>query len=482
MALLLLPTTSVATDAATATAHVTFLDATLGWPSSCAAPSFSSLQLEKGPGNYGWAMNASSLRVNWTRFTYLEHGHPTNFSQPYGEVAWNETSGEDDVGQAISSSVSDSDDSQAYGEGDGITLVGETILAPFRDTGPFTGENFPQEVPPNAVRVAQSNGTVILRGDFLLRVWNSTVVVHNATGQHGYRSGNWTEPLGPIPPGVPHPVRYRHYQTVRLVASNATLELQLRSRPLSAATTSIGCFGNFTGIFTDARGDVGYGGNRSPVAEDTWQLVGEMMLSVSNETLDGSRLSARIEARPEVFGILSPRVRPPEQSGPSGRAIIPSRSSPMEIGAGALAFLAVAAVGLFSRRRRVPRLEDIEWALLSGRPTTAARLAKRRLRLHTSDHDTIFLYGASFLARGKTRQLVRRVEPYAIRLPVESRRGPAYLLAMAYSGWNRAAARRWAAEARADPDLHRELQRGGFLKGSGPLPSPTPGDATQGYA
>lgn len=459
-----------------ATAEVSFADGDLGPNASCSLEMSSDLKIPMGTGEILWALEAGSVTVVWTHHTFLEIGRPTNPSEPYFAIEENETSGQDEVGTAIANSTTMDPESKlrAYGlqapNVEAIRVDGEIAIAPASEDEMTSDEAWNSDLPANAIQVV-SKSAIWADGNFSVRVWNATVTIRNATGEHSYRSGNWTEGIGPSGPGQPHMVRHRHYQTVRLDVRDAELVLSPSQRESRIVAQRVKCVGDFPASLRQVTGLIEYDGGEASVQEAEWGVNNVTAFEAWNETAKGM---ARFEAPAAAFGLQSPEKPPTNPPDGAPRTALPVRTSPTEMGAGFLAFLAVAGFALLVNRRRRPvDNRQIEWALLSGQPGKAARMAKHRLRSTPDDADTVFLYGASLLVRGLVDDVVRRVEPLVIRLPDDQRHGHAYLLALSHRARDEAASARWAREASSEPLLLRELERSGMLR-SGPNSSTGP--------
>lgn len=422
--------------------------------------------MDDGAGSFHWRLNASNITVNVTRWDFVEVGRPSDPSQMYARVATGPPSSyEHDYSYAVANSTSRSNASiieSLQPNDETPQLVSAEGMFSFQPKIESADDAFPhasQHAPANATWARQDTGRVVASGNFSIRVIDAEIHVQNQTERKAYESGNWTSEIGPGLPAQPNIVREFHQQLVRLDVTDAVLELVTVDRPIAYAAERFTLAGNMTGFFSDASGMITKNGESSKIQERAWELTGRINLDTWKSVADGGVLKARLEANPEVFGLQPPATSNDYSGNP---VALPNAESRRTLGVITIPVLAVLSVLGFAvyRRNHPPQIEDVELALLTRNPRRARSLARRIVRLNPKHPNAVFLYGAALLALGRYADLVRTIEPLALKIPAHRRTGTAFVLAVAAGKMGDAIkARRWKSEAQKESLLATELQR-----------------------
>lgn len=461
--------TPVAASSSTATADFSFSAAKLHGKVEFDSQSIYRLILPEGPGAFDWNLNASHVELNVSRQKFVEIGQPTDPSQTHGRVA----TGPPSFVEHRLSDVYVNSSSTNVSSGLESVLPSETTPQLITVNGrlAFTQNRTPEEsslprksqhVSPNALWVEQEEGSVTLGGNFSFRVWHAKIHVTNESGTQTYVSGNWTEGIGPRPPGQPHPVRWYYEQTVTINVTNAVMQLHSANRRVEYTADRLSFEGNVTAEFEDVEGSLSGEGDPERLQEAVWRLEGSVGMEIWKPLPDESLLRAHITSAPSVLG-LEPA---PEPEGTSRSTTVDPTDG--ENGRLALvtlpAFAVFGAAGLVAYRRfHPPGVEQVEWAILSQRPSKAARMARRLVRLKPTSN-AVFLYGVSLLAMNQPGRLLLEVGPLAEALEPSARSGVAYTLALAAARLGDDGQRdRWNQVAASDPVLRQRMREEGLL-------------------
>jgi hypothetical protein len=303
-----------------------------------------------------------------------------------------------------------------------------------------------------------TNGSSLIRGNFTAFISGANVTVKDAAGDHMFRSGNWTEPIGPASQGSAY-VRYHYFQWLRVSFEKTEMRLEADKREVHAFAGRLTLAGQTTAFFDVTSGFLAYGGVRRDLPRGRLNLTGYLSFETWNET---GRLEVELRTRPEVLGFKSTPHQNPDATAP--KLAKPDETGPSLWWKVAMGVAAVAGVVLLVNRRagRI-RIDEVEWALFSGHNKRALAKARALVRRRPRDANAIFLYGASLAAVGRADQVVEELEPLADRLQPAAQAGIAYLLTVAATRLgDRARADRWSATASRDPELRRRLQREGI--------------------
>ncbi len=417
------------------------------------------LQILNGPGSFAWRLNAERVTLNVTRQTFAEAANPTDPSQALGRVATGPPEkSEYEFANALLNSTSRSWYSSLVSDLASIPILDRSDMAlsltpsrPNREPATLP-ENDPQKAPANATWATGDDGLVVFQGDFSIDIWDAVVSVRNDTTTATFESGNWSQG---------GPVRERHEQSVRLDARNAKMEVQSSDRAVSFATPTLAMTANLTANFRDVEGALKHAGKEEPLMESQWSISGALVVQVWNPVANGSTLQGHLEGEPTIFGLQMPAITEAQDPRPELAAAKPAKS-PTWLWVSLI--LGVPGLALVALRRYGPgvSIDDVEWALLEGRPRYAQRLATRFLRFNKHDPTGIFFLATALMARGRPKAVLRHVEPRALKLRVADRLGSAFLLAeSARRIGDRNSARRWAEEAAKDPTLLEEMVQSG---------------------
>lgn len=413
----------------------------------------------------------------------MEYGRPTNLSEPHGQVATGATShGQESFSYATASAANPGGGSNIIAFDRNLQPLLATAstanltlgpLSESRWTGgqaatgttvsgadPYVSVIFP--VPPGSTKAIASDGAISALGSFSVYVWDAAVLVNDVSGERRFESGETVRGVGPQPPGQQHPVREREFRLLRLDAVDATLEVRTSGRSLQWVAPALTIQGDVEATLRGSTGAINHAGDWLALANEDLAIEGPIILYAWNETADASRLSGRLEASPAAMGF-------PAEEAPArllrvlGARPVPPASDPGGPGWLAAALLSggAAILGITGYRRfRTARIEDVEWALLRGRPRQAETLARRLVKKNPRHADAVFLYGASLLARKRHRQLLRDLAPLLERLGAHEQPTIAFLLSIsAHECGETLKARRWSARAASDPVLRARMLR-----------------------
>lgn len=319
------------------------------------------------------------------------------------------------------------------------------------------------DVPAGALEIRPRAGTVALCGHLSLTIWQTRVGVETRSESRTFESG--VETTGPILPGL---VAERRY--VLLVI---TVEDGCWTAPIEAATPaqlvgpSFRMGGHGIATFHDADGLLHNRSQQTVVLRETVTANGGLDALVWNQTSSGS-LRAQISVSYGSIGTASHTFAPTLAAG--------KRSDPLWPWWLLLAILPTLAAAIWYAGRPPVRIDDVEWALLNGRPGKGERLARRLLQSRPRDPDLVFLFATALVTRAQHERALDLVEPMAKRLPKSQRRGVAFVLAAAARAiGNEGKTRRWAREASAEPALLAQMVKNGLWKSRWRRDSPARG-------
>lgn len=413
------------------------------------------LRIAPGHGNFSWILSADSIRVNWTREEHLESMAPPDFDRPLASTRVGKSSGEAMYNHARASSQGRRTSSElgVAGGAAGTIATGNAATAEIRPLRNASGES--SSASAGSGRLAEGlcetlvrGGSQNIRGDLTLVAWEANVTVRAGGKEETYRSGDWTEPIGPVPA-----MRRLVSQTVRLTIRQGLLELESDSRPFALAASEVQVRGPGSITFRDVSGNIQSHGSIVALERASWTVPEFESLRTWNESSLAHRVSASLVAPGESLGVDWKDSEP--LAAAATRLAESAEVRESLLGPSALVIGGTSAWFLTGRLRAgsAIRLDDVELALLQGRPGRARRLAQRRLRSHPGDPDTAFLLGASYLGMGRPSQAIAVVEPLLIEATESQGRGLALLLARAERelGGARVEGRVETEESRLDP-------------------------------
>jgi hypothetical protein len=422
---------------------------------------------------YAWTLQASSLVVNVTSSTRTEAVWPNSNQEAgfvydsapkYQEYRWGRVN-------VTGRSLRPSSNLLVHGLGSDPSILAHAALVELRPlvgaawaagasanaiavTGQTTRSTYLLDLPRGWAQADLAAPHLDVQGDLRLALWENVVQV----GPRGetFASGVRTQDSYPSPAGTGALVRQRNETLLVLTATDAVLTLHVASGSLRLGSDALGVAGELDATFRSAEGSIERGADRVAVRGEPVTVSGSMQLRTWNATTVGGLRGQ--------FGVADATIGLPTRDLPAPFASIASPPPPAVSWLG-WSVLALSILGLFIawRARRSVTVDDVEWELLAGHVRRGHRMARRLVRAHPDDPDVVFLYASTLLARDRPEELVERVEPLAQDLPRPSRRGIAYVLAVAAKSLgDRARSRRWAEEASQEPLLLARMKADGL--------------------
>lgn len=420
-----------------------------------------------GESRFAWTLEADHIALNWSQTTRYEVVHPTNpgtrsYVAKEPPRQWDEaTPAHEAVGQSRSSLSN-------------ILVVGASNTAPIADirttefivqsgegtwyagseagtevsTQPPVNTQVRYEHPEDYLQIASNKSTIQLSGDFAMAVWDARVKLNE--------TNEWrTVETGRTERGVAQNVRESDHRLLWIHAKNATLFLDVHLGPVLLASPTFGFRGAGVASFQGSSGLLTQDAETYALDREPVRVTGMLDAELVKET---ARPRANLEiskGEVEFEGASLDVARTPEVAS----------ESPLRWAWGAL--LLLPAAWLCVRRFRPVTIDDVEWAILSGKSRRGLSLAKRLVAKNPQDPDAVFLYGTTLLARGRFASVLETIEPLGLKIEPRLRRGIAFVLAVAAHGSNDPLrTRRWAKEAAQDPQLRNRLEEDGVLAAS----------------
>lgn len=314
-------------------------------------------------------------------------------------------------------------------------------------------------------------GAAHFSGNFSVVFWFANVSVEAADGSNtAHFSGPATRSAIEGAPNQTRPLaRQRVDQLVVIRAVNATMLLS-GSRPFSFAAPMVQLEGTGDAAFQAAYGTVVASLGREWVVGHAVNVAGDFRLAVEEDGTQGDMLAGSLEVQEGALWASSGmpahgRVTVtrtggiPNGSGSDWKPAVPSAL----MAAAVVLVIGGLAIGVRSRLETV-RIDDVELALLLGRPRRARLGAALLLRRDPRDADALFLLGAAFFQQRSLGRAVRALEARVSLIDPSRRRGIAFLLCLAHARLgHHAEALKWAREAREDPLLRERLHSEGLV-------------------
>ena len=412
-----------------------------------------------GHDRFGWALEAQSIVLNWTVVARYETTRPDDPS-PFVFVdketprQWNE---ETNAKRATSQSRSDESNLFLVGASDpGSPSQVEELrfdasppswYAGSEQTPTVSGTSGPTtrivvDVPPEFVQAEANNGTFRFAGNISLTIWDAAVHMSSESDAFVEESGRTHKPVAAT-------VGETEYRLLRIDAVNATLFLQVHTGVAHVAAAALDVVGVGHAVFQGTKGVVDDEGGPRILDREPLTVTGRF----STFFQEGEARVQLTDGRMQYAAATQVEPIVPNAT--------PSWWSPW-LWLTLLAIVPLVFLGV--RRSRPVTVDDVEWAILSGKSRRGLRLAKRLVGKNPGDPDAVFLYGTTLLARGRFATILKTIEPLSLRIETSSRRGIAFVLAVAAHGSkDPLRARRWAIEAAQDPQLRKRLEHDGVL-------------------
>lgn len=437
---------------------------------------FLNLPASPTPRTFGWILQAEGLVVNWTNVTWLEVGRPTDPSSTYFYHQPNDpVQGAQRYANATVTSETGKPDANLLIGGTKnsapvITVKASAVEGPAANLSWYAGpESTPTvsarngpvlsaafELPAGMFQISVTDASATITGNITMYVWQAALQVRFGNSSHSFESGTQEQPMASGSPPNPY-ARERVYRLLRIDAENAQLALQVDAGPLSLASTSFPIVGTGTAGFQGTRGVLSQGAAPYTMSQEPLKARGTFNVELSQSPDAGAH--AKLELVEGEFEV----ARPQELT-----TAIPAPASPWWrtplwfLGAGILTLVAVPVVIV---RRNALVIDDVEWALLSGKIGKSARWAKILIHRNPRDADVLFLYSTALLRLNDPQRMINKVEDLANKIPREKRTGIAYTLAVAaHAAGDGKRLRRWATEAAREPLLRAHLHKQGVWK------------------
>lgn len=479
-ALLLIPTGLAEDDGDRVRAEFSFGDARLSGQLAFPAQNLTALLFPPADGDerFRWTLAAERVVLNWTNSTRIEVADPGNPSDAYASLEKGPPDyAEDAFPDATATSGSRSPDSNLLVRPlDGAPVIVEVVLdaslrLPATLTTMHAGSNaaatasYPAEnttmvrydPPPDHMEARPAGAAYTIRGNLSIAVWDAALALASQGQRTTYEGGTSVRGVYPSPLG-PGMLRERDYRLMTLHATNAVLEVEGPAAGAVLALPRVVLDGPANATFSQTAGVLQVGVAAPTVLPDELVVDADLHVEAWRPFSASDRLAAVMTCH-ALAGLedgegtsLLADAAPGEEARFRGMA-------PLAWIAGSSG-LALAGGLAVHRRNRPVRIEDVEWALLTRDARRSQHLARRLVRQRPSDPDAIFLYGSALLGRGLTARVLRDLEPLARNVAAAHRAGIAYILAVAARAQgNPSLARRWAAEAAAEPVLRTQLLR-----------------------
>ncbi len=465
-ALSLLPSTMAAPNQSTI--EVDFASAFLKGPANATSFDFVGLKLDSGVGEFSWTLQADAVTANWTRQTQLELGRPPTFQDPYYQHRVGTASGAANHSFAFASGMGSSSVAElVIVDRAGTEIRGpghEGRLMPANSTKWAIAPDVPSlgqipYLPNGTIELSSKNGPIVLVGDFSVYLWDSSINVTDQAGTTSYRSGNWTEPIGPS--SSPPAVRHRHDQVVRLDVHRGQFHLQTGQHATHWRANEIVINGFFEAQIDKATGKVAIDGTETMLDSDSITIAGDGTMRAHNASGSPPRLRATVAMSDATLTAPVSAPVSTEAQIPTQAAAAAPQASPQKPWLWLWSFLLLIPIlGIVALRVEPwrPDLTDVEWAILTNRPRRARRWAGRVVRREPENPDALFLYASTLLEARRFEQVLDAVEPLAKKIPMPQRRGIAYTLAVAALRLkDKKRVQLWAREAARDPELRQRM-------------------------
>lgn len=424
-------------------------------------PLFAAFDLSKSSGVMLFQFTARSLTVNWTKYTFLEVVHPLDPSSVLYRVEIDYEQGERQFRAVVGNGSAVASDSEFWltnptGTASWRQDASQATLAPAAPGARLAETRLPLSADAtrlgNHVAAGLTNGSSTFEGNLTALMWGANLTIQNASGSETFRSGAWTEKVGP--PGGR--VQYRFVQELRVDFSNAVLGLSLEGRQAFLYAANFAFTGNGPTSFHAVAGFAEFDGTRRELPA-LLELSGNLSFGASNRT---GLLYVDLSAPPPALGFApAQRTAPSDSSGHSIPATRPSAEMTV-LGMGLSSVALIGFIGLAARRRRLRavQIEDVEMALFTGQNAKAMRMARVLVARQPKDPDAVFLYGASLAVVKGPAVMLAELEPLVNKLPLGRRAGAAFLLAQAALRiGDNTRALFWGTEAARDPILRKRL-------------------------
>jgi len=474
LAALLFPPAYAATPAQPVTGAITFDSASVTGDFEVTVPLYGLLVQPQSKTAFSWSLEAEEVLVTWTRQNF------TATSTPSGSTAIDPPASGQQVYRSATAHGSSrpntaqflmvaNDPTQVKGAFEPSEIIIARNSADGWTIGPTANKTTPgdpndpvthhQELAADLIEVTADGGVATVTGNFTFYTWEQTIRIGDSQGEKTYESGNGSAPMCPMAAAcVPAEIAYnRSMELVRLDLRNATISIDLGDQRFSVLGPLASASGRLELRTANTVGTLIQGG-RTLAVESSMRLAGN---GTVNSSVDFAvdRLAAAIEIAPDpvsgppAFPVSSVPVNP--SGAEAGQLAGTERPWWILLTAAPLALVGAVMYA----RRKPPTLDEVEWAVLN-RQWNGQRLANRLVTSQPKNPDALFLLAATFLAKGRHRQLLTRIEPLAVVIPPNQRRGIALTLAAAAKACGEEGKfLQWAHEAVQDKTIRESVFR-----------------------